>query len=39
VEPDAERVVDPGRGRNLVNLQKCTYPTFEIRLVVHADLL
>lgn len=29
--------VDPVRGRDMVTLQTCTYPTFENRLIVRAD--
>lgn len=37
VEPDADWVVDPVRGRDMVTLQTCTFPTFENRLIVRAD--
>src|SRR5215210_1771510 len=37
VEPDADWVVDPVRGRDMVTLQTCTFPNFENRLIVRAD--
>ena len=37
VEPDAEWVVDPVRGRDTVTLQTCTFPTLLNRLIVRAD--
>ena len=37
VEPDADWVVDPVRGRDMVTLQTCTFPTFENRLIIRAD--
>ena len=37
VEPEDDWVVDPVRGRDMVTLQTCTYPTFENRLIVRAD--
>jgi sortase A len=36
-KPDAEWVVDPVRGRDMLTLQTCTMPIFENRLVVRAD--
>ena len=37
VEPDADWVVDPVRGRDTVTLQTCTFPDLLNRLVVRAD--
>ena len=37
VEPDAEWVVDPVRGRDMVTLQTCTFPDLLNRLIVRAD--
>jgi sortase A len=37
VEPDADWVVDPVRGRDMVTLQTCTYPDLLNRLIVRAD--
>lgn len=37
VDPDADWVVDPVRGRDMVTLQTCTFPNFENRLIVRAD--
>ena len=37
VEPDAEWVVDPVRGRDTVTLQTCTFPDLLNRLIVRAD--
>jgi sortase A len=37
VDPNADWAVDPVRGRDMVTLQTCTYPTFENRLIVRAD--
>ena len=37
VEPEAEWVVDPVRGRDTVTLQTCTFPDLLNRLVVRAD--
>jgi sortase A len=37
VEPDAEWVVDPLRGRDMLTLQTCTYPDGENRIIVRAD--
>jgi sortase A len=37
VEPDADWVVDPVRGRDTVTLQTCTFPDLLNRLIVRAD--
>jgi sortase A len=37
VEPDADWVVDPVRGRDIVTLQTCTFPDLLNRLIVRAD--
>jgi sortase A len=37
VEPDADWVVDPVRGRDMVTLQTCTFPDLLNRLIVRAD--
>jgi sortase A len=37
VEPDADWVVDPVRGRDMVTLQTCTFPDPLNRLIVRAD--
>lgn len=37
VEPDADWVVDPVRGRDMLTLQTCTYPDPENRIIVRAD--
>ena len=37
VEPDADWVVDPIRGRDMVTLQTCTFPDLFNRLIVRAD--
>ncbi|MDQ5826729.1 MAG: sortase [Chloroflexota bacterium] len=37
VTPDDGWVLDPVRGRDMVTLQTCTYPTFENRFIVRAD--
>jgi sortase A len=37
VEPGAEWVVDPVRGRDMVTLQTCTFPDLLNRLIVRAD--
>ena len=37
VEPDAEWVVQPVRGRDMVTLQTCTFPDLVNRLIVRAD--
>jgi sortase A len=37
VDPDADWVVDPVRGRDMVTLQTCTFPNFENRLIVRAN--
>ncbi len=37
VEPDADWVVDPVRGRNLVTLQTCTFPDLLDGLIVRVD--
>ena len=37
VEPDADWVVDPVRGRDTVTLQTCTFPELLNRLIVRAD--
>jgi len=37
VEPDDTWAVDPVRGRDMVTLQTCTYPTLENRIIVRAD--
>lgn len=37
VDPNADWAVDPVRGRDMVTLQTCTYPTFDNRLIVRAD--
>ena len=37
VEPNAEWVVDPVRGRDMVTLQTCTFPDLLNRLIVRAD--
>jgi sortase A len=36
-KPDADWVVQPVRGRDMVTLQTCTLPVFENRLIVRAD--
>jgi LPXTG-site transpeptidase (sortase) family protein len=37
VDPDADWAIDSVRGRDLMMLQTCTYPTSENRIVVRAD--
>ena len=37
VEPGADWVVDPVRGRDMVTLQTCTFPDLLNRLIVRAD--
>jgi sortase A len=37
VDPNADWVIDPVRGRDMVTLQTCTYPTGENRIIVRAD--
>ncbi len=37
VEPNADRVADPVRGRDTVTLQTCTFPDLLNRLIVRAD--
>jgi sortase A len=37
VEPEADWVVDPVRGRDMVTLQTCTFPDLLNRLIVRAD--
>jgi hypothetical protein len=37
VELDADWVVDPVRGRDMVTLQSCTFPGLLNRLIVRAD--
>ncbi len=37
VDPEAEWAIDPLRGRDMVTLQTCTYPTSEYRIVIRAD--
>jgi sortase A len=37
VKPDAVWAVDPVRGRDMLTLQSCTYPSFENRIIVRAD--
>ena len=37
VEPNADWVVDPVRGRDMVTLQSCTMPDFRNRIIVRAD--
>ena len=37
VEPDADWVVDPVRGRDMVTLQTCTFPDLLNWLIVRAD--
>jgi LPXTG-site transpeptidase (sortase) family protein len=37
VEPDAERVVDPVRGKDMVTLQTRTYPGGQNRIIVRAE--
>ena len=37
VGPDAEWVVDPVRGRDMVTRQTGTMPDFENRLIIRAD--
>jgi sortase A len=37
VEPNADWVIDPVKGKDMVTLQTCTYPTFENRIIVRAD--
>ncbi|MDP8971726.1 MAG: sortase [Actinomycetota bacterium] len=37
VEPNADWVVDPVRGRDMVTLQTCTFPDLLNRLIVRAD--
>ncbi len=36
-KPEADWVVDPVRGRDMVTLQTCVYPEFKNRLIVRAD--
>ena len=37
VEPNADWVVDPVRGRDMVTLQTCTLPDLQRRMIVRAD--
>ena len=37
VEPGADWAVDPVRGRDVVTLQRCTFPDLVNRLIVRAD--
>ena len=37
VDPDANWAIDSVRGRDMVTLQTCTYPTSENHIVVRAD--
>ena len=37
VDPDAEWVVQPVMGRDMVTLQTCTFPDLVNRLIVRAD--
>jgi sortase (surface protein transpeptidase) len=37
VESDAERVVDPVRGKDMVTLQTRTYPGGQNRIIVRAE--
>ena len=37
VDPNDDRAVDPVRGRDMITLQTCTYPSLENRLIVRAD--
>ncbi len=37
VDPNDEWAVDPVRGRDMVTLQTCAYPSLENRIIVRAD--
>ncbi len=37
VEPDADWVIDPVRGRDMLTLQTCTYPDPKNRVIVRAE--
>ncbi|HEV8045133.1 MAG TPA: sortase, partial [Rubrobacter sp.] len=38
VDPDAVRVLQPVKGKNIVSLQTCTLPDYKERLIVQAEL-
>ncbi len=37
VDPNDDWAVNPVRGRDMVTLQTCTYPSLENRIIVRAD--